>query len=70
MSEEVQTIYLDEAGFTGNNMLDPAQPFFVYSGLALTKEQAAALHSEAVARFYLRGDELKGVRWTPSVGQD
>ena len=26
MSEEAQTIYLDEAGFTGNNLLDPAQP--------------------------------------------
>ena len=60
MSEEVQTIYLDEAGFTGNNMLDPAQPMFVYSGLALAQEQAAALHSETIARFRLQGDELKG----------
>ena len=60
MSEEAQTIYLDEAGFTGNNLLDPAQPIFVYSGLALSKEQVAALHSEAVARFRLHGNELKG----------
>lgn len=60
MSTEVQTIYLDEAGFTGNYMLDPAQPMFVYSGLALAQEQAAALHSEVIARFRLQGDELKG----------
>ena len=60
MSKEVQTIYLDEAGFTGNSMLDPAQPMFVYSGLALAQEQAAELHSEAIARFRLQGHELKG----------
>ena len=58
--ETIQTVYLDEAGFTGNNLLNPAQPMFVYSAVAMAKDQAAALHSEMVSRFRLRGHELKG----------
>lgn len=58
--EQTQLIFLDEAGFTGNNMLDPAQPMFVFAGVAMTEGQAAALHSEAFARFKLHGNELKG----------
>ena len=58
--ETIQTVYLDEAGFTGNNLLDPAQPMFVYSAVAMAKDQAAALHSEVVSRFRLRDHELKG----------
>ena len=58
--ETIQTVYLDEAGFTGNHLLDPAQPMFVYSAVAIAKDQAAALHSEVVSRFRLRGGELKG----------
>ena len=60
MVDQAQLIYLDEAGFTGNNMLDPAQPIFVLAGVAMTEDQAAALHLEAIARFRLRGSELKG----------
>ena len=60
MVDQAQLIYLDEAGFTGNNMLDPAQPMFVFAGVAMTEDRAAALHSEAVDRFRLHGNELKG----------
>ena len=60
MADQAQLIYLDEAGFTGNNMLDPAQPMFVFAGVAMTEDQAAALHSEVFARFQLRSNELKG----------
>ena len=60
MVDQSQLIYLDEAGFTGNNMLDPAQPMFVFAGVAITEDQAAALHSEAFDRFRLHGNELKG----------
>ena len=60
MVEKAQSVYLDEAGFTGNNLLDPSQPMFVYAGVAMTEDQAAALHSEVTTRFRLRGKELKG----------
>ncbi len=60
--ETIQTVYLDEAGFTGNNLLDLDQPIFVYSAVAMSEDQAAALHSEMISRFRLRGHELKGSR--------
>lgn len=58
--DTIQTVYLDEAGFTGNYLLDPDQPVFVYAAVAMAQDQAAALHSEAVSRFRLRDGELKG----------
>ena len=58
--ETIQTVYLDEAGFTGNNLLDPAQPVFVYAAVAMAKDQAAAILSEMSTRFRLRAHELKG----------
>ena len=60
MIDKAQTVYLDEAGFTGDHLLDLTQPTFVYAGVAMTEEQAAALHSEVITRFRLRGNELKG----------
>ena len=60
MINTAQLVYLDEAGFTGDHLLDLAQPMFVYAGVAMTEEQAAALHSEVTTCFQLRGNELKG----------
>ena len=57
---DVQPIYFDESGFTGNNMLDPTQPVFAYTGVALNPEAAAYLHSEVKSRFSLQGEEIKG----------
>ena len=60
MIEKDQTIYLDEAGFTGNNLLDVSQPTFVYASVALDEEVARNLQSEAICRFRIDGNELKG----------
>ena len=56
----VQAIYFDESGFTGNNLLDPDQPVFAYTGVALNPEAAAYLHSEVISRVRLHGEEIKG----------
>ena len=56
----VQNVYLDEAGHTGGNLLDPDQPVFVYSAVAIDEKQAAAIHSEAISRFGINAEELKG----------
>ena len=58
--ESTQTIYLDEAGATGNNLLDPEQPHFVYASLAVSEPSALSIHSELVKRFRIRASELKG----------
>lgn len=57
---EAQTIYFDESGYTGNNLLSPDQPAFVYASAAIGPSDASRLHSEMLSRFHIRGKELKG----------
>ena len=37
MTSSTKIIYLDEAGATGNHLLDPEQPFFVYASLVVER---------------------------------
>lgn len=60
--EIVQTIYCDDAGFTGNHLLDIDQPAFVYASVAIDPEQATALRTELISRFRIAGQEMKGAR--------
>ena len=39
MNNTTKMIYLDEAGATGNHLLDPDQPFFVYASVGLVLQQ-------------------------------
>jgi uncharacterized protein DUF3800 len=57
-----QTIFCDEAGFTGNNLLDPAQPFFTYAALAIDPEHASSIVASIIRDFGVNGKELKGQR--------
>lgn len=54
------SLYFDESGFTGPNLTDPDQPWFVYVGVALEDEYAHMIRSEAYSRFKLQASELKG----------
>ena len=60
MTGKTQPLYFDEAGFTGNNLLDPEQPAFVYAGVAMDKEHAARLHRDVLSLFRINAQELKG----------
>ena len=62
------TIYCDESGFSGNNLLDRDQAFFVFATLAMEPDEARALAEKAIRDFRLQGNELKGSRLlkTPS----
>jgi hypothetical protein len=55
-----QQVYFDEAGFTGNHMLDNNQPTFVCASIALDSDDAEYLVSDVTRRFGLKGNELKG----------
>ena len=57
---KTQTFYFDESGFTGNNLLDPEQQYFVYAGVAISEDNALKIHSEAIRRFQINARELKG----------
>ena len=56
----IQTIYCDESGFTGTNLSDEDQPYFVYSSLALNPERAGELVSQVTRDFRLQSNEIKG----------
>jgi hypothetical protein len=54
-----RTISCDEAGFTGNHMLDDAQPHFAYTSHDLMPDDAADILADARERFPVQMPELK-----------
>ena len=57
-----QTIYCDEAGFTGNNMLDTEQPIFTYASVAMDQTEAKDLIMRIRQRHHIKAEELKGAQ--------
>ncbi len=53
----METIYADECGYTGSNLLDIDQPVFVWATMKLTEENADELKREFFSGF--KGPELK-----------
>ncbi|MBG6206263.1 hypothetical protein IWQ49_000910 [Labrenzia sp. EL_126] len=52
-----KTLYFDESGFTGYNLLDPKQPIFVVASADFGPESAADILAESFPRY--RGAEYK-----------
>lgn len=55
----MQTIFFDEAGFTGPNLLDKDQQHFAFAGVAITEEQAQYYIDKVQSDFSLDTTELK-----------
>jgi hypothetical protein len=60
MTKKPNTIFCDEAGFTGNNLLDPSSQHFVFATVNVSHETATSLVRETIKRYRLQGNELKG----------
>lgn len=60
-------IYFDESGYTGNNLLSPDQPAFIYTSVAIDPSYASRLHSEMLSHFHIQAKELKGKNLVRSV---
>ena len=61
--KEHGTVYFDEAGYTGTNLLDKDQPYFVYASVAVDDPLAAERKINSVKKRYrLQGRELKGAQ--------
>lgn len=58
-------IYCDEAGYTGYNLLEENQPFFVYAALDVEEDQAAKFIDSILKKYKLQG-EPKGANWVKS----
>lgn len=56
---KVQEIYCDESGFTGNNLLDEATPFFSYATVAVSHEEAKEFVEKTIRDYKMQASELK-----------
>ena len=64
-----RTIYFDKSGFTGYNLLDPAQPIFVVASAAIDEKRAAEILSEAFPGYQGPESSLRTFG-TGSIGPD
>ena len=55
-----QTIYFDEAGYTGNHLLDPNQRFFAYASVVTDDDEAKDFVDSLIRRYNIQNGELKG----------
>ncbi len=55
-------IFIDESGFTGNDLLEANQPYFVMSSVSISDDDAQYLVNKVKADFQIQAvaDELKG----------
>lgn len=53
----IRTIYFDEAGYTGYNLLDPVQPIFVIASVAIDEARASEILKKCFPKY--QGDEFK-----------
>jgi hypothetical protein len=56
----MRTIYCDEAGFTGNRLLDEDQPYFAFAGIKIDPNDADEYVQNLLASSGLKTGELKG----------
>jgi hypothetical protein len=57
--KEIQEIYCDESGFTGNNLLDEATPFFAYATVAVSHEEAKEFVERVIKDYKVQSGELR-----------
>lgn len=53
----VRTIYFDEAGYTGYNLLDPIQPVFAIASMDIEEQLASEILQQSFPKY--QGDEFK-----------
>lgn len=58
-------IFCDEAGYTGYNLLEEKQPYFVYAALNIEEEKADEYLKYLINKYRMQG-EPKGANWTKS----
>lgn len=59
IKQKLQEIFFDESGFTGANLLDEKQPFFVYAAVAIDEKEAEQIVMNLKSKYHLQGNELK-----------
>lgn len=55
----MQHVYFDESGFTGPNLMDDNQPYFIYAGVAISPDEAETMTKSAATTLRCSVEELK-----------
>jgi hypothetical protein len=58
----VGTIFCDESGYTGPDLLDPQDPYFSFASVAVSPDEANKLVDRVIQKYGVQGGELKGSR--------
>lgn len=58
--KEIQSVFGDEAGITGYDLLNPTQPIFTYATLAIEENEAQKIVQLLHQKFKIQSPELKG----------
>lgn len=53
-------VYCDESGYTGGDLLEESQPYFVYSGLNLDSKVTKEIKEYVYSNYNIQNDEIKG----------
>lgn len=56
------TLYFDESGFTGENLLSDDQKTFAYGSVSIDPERAESLVSHIIEKYNIQNGELKAVK--------
>jgi hypothetical protein len=54
-----RSLFIDESGFTGPDLLERAQPFVAYAAVEIEEKRAASILAESRARYFNQGSEFK-----------
>ncbi|MBI6799268.1 hypothetical protein YA0057_25890, partial [Pseudomonas syringae] len=54
------SIYFDESGFTGNNLMEPIQKIFSYAAVVSDDDEAKEIVEGVIAKYRIQGGEIKG----------
>lgn len=57
--KNIQEIYCDESGFTGNNLLDAKDTYFSYAAVAVNHEEAKEFVDRVINDYKVQSNELK-----------
>jgi len=55
------TLYFDESGFTGENLLSEEQKTFAYASINIPHEEAERIVTKIIKKYKIQNGELKGV---------
>lgn len=56
----MKSIYCDESGYSGNNLIDVIQPFFVYAGVQLSEKEAEDAYKIIQDNYLIQRGGIKG----------